>query len=520
MARLLFASILILFYIEDIKAARILAVYPTPSISHQLAFRPLTNELVRRGHEVTVVTTDPEYKLKEAPNNLTEIDVHELSYTMWQNVLHSKSFGEIKDIYTQMSKIIRLINEIFYLQIQTNEIQDIIKKKNGEYDLLLLEACVQPTLVLSHLFKVPVIYISSMSPMEYHLKLIGAATHPLLYPSQFHQRLYNLSKWEKLHQMYNHWWLENELYQIQQDNDKVLQSMFGSDVPSLNDLFNNIHMIFFNVHPIWTENQPVPSSVIYMGGIHKTPPRQLPQDLQLYLDSSKNGVIYFSFGTNVSPSLLPPDKIEMFVKVFSQLPYDVLWKWDKDVLPGKTDNIKIFKWLPQSDLLRHSNIKLFITQGGLQSTDEAISAGVPLIGIPMLGDQWYNVEKYALHKIGIRLDLASLNENQFGNAIEKIISDNSYRDNIVRLRILMEDQPQSPLERAVWWTEHVLRHGGAKHLRAAGANMSWAEYLELELVLIVVISILSLLLIFSLSIYIFCYVFSKCYRLQSKEHFL
>ena len=46
----------------------------------------------------------------------------------------------------------------------------------------------------------------------------------------------------------------------------------------------------------------------------------------------------------------------------------------------------------------------------------------------------------------------------------------------------MADQPMPPLERAVWWTEHVLRHRGGKHLRAPAANMSWAQYLELELV--------------------------------------
>ncbi|XP_046972692.1 UDP-glycosyltransferase UGT5-like [Vanessa cardui] len=509
MLRLLLISVFVVFVTKYATAARILAVYPIPSISHQIAFRPLTNELVRRGHEVTVITTDPAYKPNEAPPNLTEIDVHDLSYAMWRDVVHSKSFGEFKDIQTQMTNVIRLVNDIFYSQIQMKEIQDIIKNKNGYYDLLLLEACAQPTLILSHLLKLPVIYITSMSPMEYHLKLIGAATHPLLYPSQFHQRSYNLSKWEKLHEMFKHMWLENELYQIQLDNDKVLKSMFGPDVPPLDDLFNNIHMVFLNVHPIWSDNRPVPPSVLYMGGIHKTPPRELPQDLQLYLDSSKNGVIYFSLGTNVSPSLLPPEKIQMFLNVLSQLPYDVLLKWDKDVLPGKSENIKIFKWLPQADILRHPNVKLFITQGGLQSTDESISAGVPLIGIPILGDQWYNVEKYVHHKIGIRLDLDSFSENEFRSSIEKIIGDNSYRDNIMRLRILMEDQPQTPLERAVWWTEHVLRHSGAKHLRAAGANISWAVYLELELLLTVVIVLFSVLLIMYLSIYVLRKLFRK-----------
>lgn len=68
-------------------------------------------------------------------------------------------------------------------------------------------------------------------------------------------------------------------------------------------------------------------------------------------------------------------------------------------------------------------MKLFITQGGLQSTDEAIDATVPLIGIPMLGDQWYNVEKYVHHKIGLQLDITTLTENDFKNAVKTVIED-------------------------------------------------------------------------------------------------
>lgn len=58
-----------------------------------------------------------------------------------------------------------------------------------------------------------------------------------------------------------------------------------------------------------------------------------------------------SFGTNVKPSLLPAEKIQIFANVFSQLPYNVLWKWNTDESPGKSENIKISKWFPQADLL-------------------------------------------------------------------------------------------------------------------------------------------------------------------------
>ncbi|CAH2058052.1 unnamed protein product, partial [Iphiclides podalirius] len=187
-------------------------------------------------------------------------------------------------------------------------------------------------------------------------------------------------------------------------------------------------MLFLNIHPIWDNNRPVPPSIIYTGGLHQEPQKKLPTDLSSFLDSSRNGVIYFS--------------------------------------------------------LEHPKIKLFITQGGLQSTDEAITSGVPLIGIPMLGDQWFNTEKYVHHEIGMKLDLETITEENLRTAIENVISTKKYRENILRLRSLMHDQPLSSLERAVWWTEHVLRHGQAEHLQtpAKSSSISWVEYYELELV--------------------------------------
>lgn len=49
----------------------------------------------------------------------------------------------------------------------------------------------------------------------------------------------------------------------------------------------------------------------------------------------------------------------------------------------------------------------------------------------------------------------------------------------------MNDQPQCPLERAVWWAEHVLRQGGAGHLRSPTANITWHDYLEIEVLAVV-----------------------------------
>jgi glucuronosyltransferase len=58
--------------------------------------------------------------------------------------------------------------------------------------------------------------------------------------------------------------------------------------------------------------------------------------------------------------------------------------------------------------LAHPNVRLFITHGGLLSTQEAIHRGVPLVGIPIYGDQRVNVARIASFGIGIQLDYENI----------------------------------------------------------------------------------------------------------------
>ncbi|XP_047036556.1 UDP-glycosyltransferase UGT5-like [Helicoverpa zea] len=501
----------LIFYTD---AARILAVYPIPSISHQVTFRPITLELVKRGHEVVVVTADPMFKKGEAPQNLTEIDVHDLSYNVWEAFMNSER-GKKEDLISQMRVGVEVLVELFDKQMQVEEVKELRKGKQ-HFDLLLTEAVVKEALAFSHIYKVPVIQVSSFGAMFENYKVLGAPVHPFLYPESMAMRIYNLTMYEKLNELYVKYTVESLFASIEERQNVLLKKYFGDDLPSMQELQNNVDMLFLNVNPIWEGSRPVPPSVIHLGGLPQKPNKELPKDLKSYLDSSKHGVIYISFGTNVKPSLLPAEKIQMLVSTFSKMPYDVLWKWDKDVLPGKSDNIRISKWLPQSDLLKHPKLKLFVTQGGLQSTDEAITAGVPLVGVPMLGDQWYNTEKYEHHGIGVKLELGTLTEKLFANAVNKVIGDESYRKNINKLRELMNDQPMKPLERGIWWIEHVLRHKGAKHLRSPAANISWSEYLELELVFTVLAVALSALLILAFALYSLYKFVSNNYIIKAK----
>jgi glucuronosyltransferase len=62
-----------------------------------------------------------------------------------------------------------------------------------------------------------------------------------------------------------------------------------------------------------------------------------------------------------------------------------------------------------------------------------------------------------------------------------------YRENAQRLSRIFRDQPLTPLEQAVYWTEYVIRHKGAPHLRSAVLDLAWYQYFLLDVIAVLAI---------------------------------
>lgn len=57
-----------------------------------------------------------------------------------------------------------------------------------------------------------------------------------------------------------------------------------------------------------------------------------------------------------------------------------------------------------------------------------------------------------------------------------------YKETLQRLSVLHKDRPVDPLDLSVHWTEFVMRHKGAKHLRAAVHDLNWFQYYSLDVI--------------------------------------
>ncbi|KAI8501710.1 UDP-glucuronosyltransferase 2A1 [Branchiostoma belcheri] len=203
------------------------------------------------------------------------------------------------------------------------------------------------------------------------------------------------------------------------------------------------------------------------------------QDMEAFVQrSGDDGVIVVSFGSMVKT--MPEDKKEIFATAFARLRQKVLWRYVGEKPAGLGNNTKPLAWLPQNDLLAHPKTRAFITHAGSNGLYEALHHGVPVVCLPLFGDQPANAARVVARGLGVTLDFSTVTADQLYQAILDVLTNNSYRETGARLSRLHRDQPQSPMERAVWWIEHVIKHGRLPHLRARAVELPWYQYYLLD----------------------------------------
>ncbi|AYN44979.1 egt [Alphabaculovirus alterspexiguae] len=476
--------ILVSFFIAPVFTARILAVFPTPSYSHHSVFKTYIRALAERGHDVTVIKSTNKINYNELDDcyNITEIDAS-LSQNYFKKLMTQASVfrkrGLVADSTTVTAHnyvgMVRMISDQFNLP----NVKHFLHKKQ-KFNIIITEAFMDYPLVFSHLFdNAPIIQISSGYAVAENFETMGAVSrHPLYYPNLWRNKFNKLNVLETINEIYEEIRLQNEFEKLAEEQNKMLKLQFGANTPTVQQLRNRVQMLFVNTHAIFDNNRPVPPSVQYLGALHLTnkKPRPIFGIVNEILSSASNGAIYVSFGSGISTEELEPEFIEMMLSTFEALPYTVLWKYDGH-LSRMPENVFVQSWFDQYNLLHHANLKAFVTQGGVQSTDEAIDAIVPLLGMPMMGDQAFNTNKYTELGIGRFVDTVSVTKQELVEAIIDVVENPTYRQQLKKLRHLIRNQIISPLHKAVWYTEHVINSTSTDSmLKTRAANVNYSDY--------------------------------------------
>lgn len=330
-----------------------------------------------------------------------------------------------QDIYYKINVLFEMGLFITNFTMTHPRIAEFLARRDQNFDLVICENFFNEAMLgFGQHFNAPVIGFSTIGACHATMDMVGTPA-PLSYVP--HSMLAMSSKMSFFQRLENTIAvaIDRFLYLGHLERqDKIYQEVFpGSNKPSLEQIRKNVSLILLNQHFSISYPQPYAPNMIDVAGIHinRAKANPLPDEMRKFVEEAVHGVVYFSMGSNLQSANLPIQTRNDLLQAFAKLKQRVLWKWEVPDLPGKPENVMISKWFPQDDVLAHPNVKLFITHGGLLSTMEAIYHGVPVIGIPIFGDQTLNMLRAENAGYGVTIKFANLTEPAITWALNEIL---------------------------------------------------------------------------------------------------
>ncbi|KAI1704910.1 UDP-glucoronosyl and UDP-glucosyl transferase domain-containing protein [Ditylenchus destructor] len=246
---------------------------------------------------------------------------------------------------------------------------------------------------------------------------------------------------------------------IIQMHEPIVREAFGEDFPSLKELARNTSLIFTNANEVFEFPKPISNKVVYIGGIVQSKLKPLDEKMKSILEKSEKGGIFFSFGTITDTTKMSDKLKESFMTAFAKFAdYDFIWKikvnQNDTKLFTSLPNVHVVEWVDQKALLAHPRLVAFISHCGQNSLSEAAHFGVPLVGIPLFGDQVFNAALMRHKGIGEYVDIKMAEDPQvITDALEKVLNDPKYRENVKTIQKKLELSPFKPEEKFVKWVE-------------------------------------------------------------------
>ncbi|XP_055627180.1 UDP-glycosyltransferase UGT5-like [Toxorhynchites rutilus septentrionalis] len=475
-------------------ASRILGVFVFPGRSHWMMIDAIINELLDRGHQVTAIGN---YALSRQHENYTDIRIAPI-YDFWKKSVKVDSLYDLTDISIHSM----LVDFLYSLGLETAEygytrenVKDFLVNDKSNFDLILAEQFYQESyLMLAHKYKAPIVTVGTFGFAQYMGPIMGMMNMWSHVPHEFlpytdrmtlRQRMYNsmVSFYEQL--------LRSVYYMPKQE--AMAQKNFAhleGPLPRVAELERQVSVILLNSYaPLTTTRAKVPG-LVQVGGLHIKEPKSLPADIQKFLDGAEHGAIFFSLGTNLKSSDMPPEKLAAILSVFRSMKQRVVWKFEDESVKNLPKNVLIKSWLPQSDILGHPNVKVFITHGGLLGTQEGVHRAVPMLGVPIYADQHLNMNKAVLGGYAVKLYFPNITETSFRWALNELLYKPEYKQNIDKVSSVFRDRPVPAVDEAAYWIEYVIRHKGAPQLRSAGLDLPWVSFALLDVVGVLLLGVI------------------------------
>ncbi|XP_067373523.1 UDP-glucuronosyltransferase-like isoform X2 [Channa argus] len=420
--------------------------------SHWLSMKILVKELVHRGHEILVLVPETSMVIHGSENYKTEI--YTLAYTKDEleekfNKMRDEVFQRAPGIMDFFHSVQRFVE---FTLIQMNGCESLLNNQSlmtrlrGEgFDLVLTDPFLPCGSILAHTFSIPAVYLLRGLPCGLHVQA-NQCPSPVSYVPVFSSDNTGVMTFpQRVKNMFIFFMQPYVCKMIYAHFDDLVSRYLG-DITTYKDLISHGAIWLIRDDFAFEWPRPLLPNMFFVGGINCAKKAPLPPVLWRY--------------TGVPPKDVPK-------------------------------NVRLMKWLPQNDLLAHPKAKVFITHGGTHGVYEGICNAVPMFIFSLFADQHENAHRMVTRGVAKTVTIHDVTTERIVDALNKLIHDKSYKEKIVKLSQIHLDRPIEPLDLAAFWTEFVIKHKGAAHLRVAAHDLNWIQYHSLDVIGILLIILLT-----------------------------
>ncbi|NXM84804.1 UD11 glucuronosyltransferase, partial [Oenanthe oenanthe] len=466
--------------------------------SHWLSMRMVLEKLWEKGHEIVAVVPDAALFLKSSQS--FTIKTYSVPYSQefvdksYQD-LGEKSFETLRlsVLLSNISELTNMFSSACRHLLSDKELMKYLQ--DSKFDAIMMDPVLPCGPILAEYLSLPSVYFmrglpctldykatQAPSPASYVPRTFSSASDHMTFPERMKNFLIGLSEP-----------LLCDLFYLKY---KSLASEFLQRDVTMQELFSQASVWLMRYDFVFEYPRPIMPNMVYIGGINCHQKQPLSKEFEAIVNASgEHGIVVFSLGSMVSE--IPVKKAMEIAEALGTVPQTVLWRYTGKTPSNLPKNVKLVKWLPQNDLLAHPKTRAFITHGGSHGVYEGICNAVPMVLMPLFGDQMDNAKRVESRGAGLTLNILEMTTSDISNALKAVINDKKYKENIQRLSDLHLDRPIHPLDLAVHWVEFVMRHKGAPHLRPAAHDLNWVQYHSLDVIaFLAAVALLSLFITF------------------------
>ncbi|XP_012864319.1 PREDICTED: UDP-glucuronosyltransferase 1-9-like [Dipodomys ordii] len=454
--------------------------------SHWLSMRSVVEKLIHRGHEVVAVV--PEVIWQPGRSLNFTVKMYSTSHTRDNLDQKFKDFADAQwktrdnNMFALATGSSKVFFDITFSRCKSlfNDKELIEYLRESSFDAVFLDPFDMCGLIVARYFSLPSVFFSRgafCSNLEEGTQCPSPPSYgPRSFQGLSHTMTFRERVWNHISFLTEHLFCPIFFEKAIEAASEILQTPVTTY-----DLFSQVSIWLLRTDFVLDFPRPVMPNMVYVGGINCHRGKPLPKEFEAYINASgEHGIVVFSLGSMVAE--IPEKKAMAIAEALGQIPQTVLWRYTGSRPSNLANNTILVKWLPQNDLLGHPKTRAFITHSGSHGIYEGICNGVPMVMMPLFGDQMDNAKRMETRGAGVTLNVLEMTSDDLANALKAVINDKSYKENIMRLSSLHKDRPIEPLDLAVFWVEYVMRHKGAPHLRPAAHDLTWYQYHSLDVI--------------------------------------